>query len=71
MGTNTIADLDLFLRLLARTLITEDINCNSNYMLQVIPCQQMSFILQDESIYLVMDHAGGHGKEEAIGEYTR
>jgi len=71
MGTNTIADLDLFLRLLARTLITEDINCNSNYMLQVIPCQQMSFILQDESIYLVMDHVGGHGKEEAIGEYTR
>ncbi len=33
--------------------------------------QQMPFVPQDETIYLVMDNAGGHGTEEAIGQYTR
>jgi hypothetical protein len=32
--------------------------------------QQMPFVPQDETIYQVMDNAGGHGTEEAIGEYT-
>jgi hypothetical protein len=31
----------------------------------------MPWVPQDETIYLVMDNAGGHGTEEAIGEYTR
>jgi hypothetical protein len=72
----TIADFDLFLRLPAGIVITEDINCDSNYTLQVTPlisaaiCQQMPFEPQDETIYLVMDNAGGHGTEEATGEYT-
>ncbi len=73
----TIADLNLFLRIPAGTMITEDINCDSDYMLQVMPLisaairQQMLFVPQDETIYLVVDNAGGHGTEEAIGEYAR
>ncbi len=72
----TIADLDLFLRLPVGTIITEDINDNSDYMLRVMPLisaaihQQMPFVPQDETIYLVMDNAGGHGTEDAIGECT-
>jgi hypothetical protein len=65
----TIADLDLFLRLLAGTVITEGINCDLDYMLQVMPHisaavhQQMPFVSQDETIYLVIDNAGRHGTE--------
>jgi hypothetical protein len=57
--------------------VIEDITCDSDYMLRVMPLvgiairEKMPWVPQDETIYLVMDNAGGHGTEEAIGEYTR
>jgi hypothetical protein len=55
----------------------EDISCDSDYMLRVMSLigiatrDKMPWVPQDETIYLVMDNAGGHGTEEAIGQYTR
>jgi hypothetical protein len=36
-------------------------------LIDAVICQQMPFILQIDTIYLVMDNAGGYGTEEAIG----
>ena len=52
----------------------EDISCDSDYMLRVMSLigiatrDKMPWVPQDETIYLVMDNAGGHGTEEAIGQ---
>ena len=73
----TINDLVLSLRLPAGTVVTEDISCDSNYMLDVMPRigtairQNMPWVPRDELIYLVMDNAGGHGTAAAIQQYTR
>jgi hypothetical protein len=59
----TLNDLLLSLRLPAGTAVTEDISCNSNYMLDVMPrigaavYQNMPWVPHDETIYLVMDNA--------------
>jgi hypothetical protein len=72
----TIDDLELSIRLPAGTAVTEDISCDSNYMLDVMPRigaairQNYPWIPRDKTIYLVMDNAGGHGTEQAIRQYT-
>jgi hypothetical protein len=73
----TIDDLTLQQRLEAGTIVREDINCDSDYMLDVMPRigaairQKLHWIPENEIIYLVMDNAGGHGTVEAIEQYTR
>ncbi len=45
-----------------------------DYMLWFMPLigmairDKMPWVPQDKTIYLVMDNAGGHGTEEAIGQ---
>src|SRR5688572_21941853 len=51
-----------------------DINCDSAYMLMIMPQigsisrSKFSWVLE-QTIYLVMDNAGGHGTSQAILEY--
>jgi hypothetical protein len=56
----------------------EDVSCDSKYMLNVMkeivgPAIRNAFHWadKDETIYLVMDNAGGHGTDEAIEQYTK
>jgi hypothetical protein len=55
----------------------KDISCDPDYMLQAMPLigivtrEKMPWVPKDETIYLFMDNAGGHGMEEAIGQYRR
>jgi hypothetical protein len=73
----TVDDLTLIQRLEAGTIVQEDINCDSDYMLDVMPRigaairQKMNWVPENEIIILVMDNAGGHGTVEAIEQYTR
>jgi hypothetical protein len=63
--------------LVAGTVIQEDINCDSDYMLDVMPLigaairQKMNWVPENETIILVMDNTGGHGTVEAIEQCTR
>ena len=56
--------------------IEEDVSCDSTYMLDVIPHvgnalrEAYHWISPTQTIYLVMDNAGGHGTQESIQEYT-
>jgi hypothetical protein len=73
----TINDLTLQQRLVADTVIQEDINCDSDYMLDVMPRigaairQKMNWVPENKTISLIMDNAGGHGAVEATEQYTR
>jgi hypothetical protein len=73
----TINDLQLYQRLQAGSTVNEDISCDSDYMLEVMPqigaalCERMPWVPRHERIYLVMDNAGGHGMEVAIERYKR
>jgi hypothetical protein len=73
----TIDDLTLQQRLKAGTIVQEDINCDSNYMLDAMPRigaairQKLHWVPDDEIIYLGMDNAGGHGTFEAVEQCTR
>ena len=54
-----------------------DASCDSEYMLRTMHKvgralrEAYHFKPVEETIYLVMDNAGGHGKKEAIKEYTK
>ena len=75
----TLADLNLFKMRPAGTEVVKDVNCDSEFMLRVMPSigeayrQKMRNIgvPDNELVYLVMDNAGGHGTDDAIDEYTR
>ena len=72
-----IQDLNLIKMHPAGAEVIKDVNCDSAFMLRVIPSigeayrQKMRDIgvPDDELIYLVIDNAGGHGTEEAIVDY--
>ena len=55
--------------------VSEDINCDSSYMLEIMPkvgkaiCDAHFWVQEDKPIYLVLDSAGGHGTKEAIAQY--
>jgi len=72
----TINDVVLTSFLPPGTLIEQDCSCDSRFMLQTMPTvgaairQKMPWVPAEETIYLVMDNAGGHGTETAIDEYT-
>jgi hypothetical protein len=73
----TIQDLTISCFYPQRSLIKEDVTCNSQFMLQTMPTidaqirQQMPWIPQETPIHLILDNAGGHGTRAAIEEYTR
>jgi hypothetical protein len=73
----TIEDLSLYQKLAAGTVLQDDTSCDSKFMLGVMPRigaairEKMPWVPEAETIYLVMDNAGGHGTIEAIEQYTR
>ncbi len=73
----TIDDIELSCYLHQGTTVEREITCNSPFMLENLPLiaaemrQKLHWIPPEESVYLVMDNAGGHGTQEAIEEYPR
>ncbi len=73
----TINYIELSCFLPTGTVIEREVNCNSAFMLQVLPeiaaemHQQLHWVPHDGPIFLVIDNAGGHGMQEARDEYTR
>jgi hypothetical protein len=57
-------------------IIEEEVTCYSCFMLETIPTigaeihQKMPWVPQEQPIYLIMDNAGGHGRREAVDQYT-
>ncbi len=72
-----IDNIDVSCFLHQGTIIEPEVNCNSAFLLENLPListeirRNLHWIPPEESIYLVMDNAGGHGTQEAIEEYTR
>jgi hypothetical protein len=56
--------------------VDEDITCNSEFMLDIMPRigmeirEKYHWVPRGESVYLVMDNAGGHGTDDAKLAYT-
>jgi hypothetical protein len=54
----------------------EDVNCNSEFMLEHMDSigkairESHHWIPAEEPIYLIMDNAGGHGTNDAIEQYV-
>ena len=55
--------------------VTKDINCDSNYMVRIMPKvgdairKAYHWVPLDQYMYLVLDSVGGHGTKEAISQY--
>ena len=70
-------DLHLGIRLQEGDKTTQDINCDSNYMLEIMPKVGQAirdaffWVAEDHYVYLVLDSAGGHGTKEAIAKYKQ
>jgi hypothetical protein len=73
----TINDIDLSCYYPQGTLVEREVNCNSQFMLQILPeitqeiRQSYHWMPPDERIYLVMDNAGEHSTREAREQYMR
>jgi hypothetical protein len=58
-------------------MVFKDVSCDSNFMLGVMGKvgnairEKFSWVPAEETVYLVMDNAGGHGTSEAIEKYTQ
>jgi hypothetical protein len=65
----TIDNAKLFCYLQWGMMVEQEMNCNSQYMLEKMPIigaeihHKMPFIPQDTTINLIMDNAGGHGMQ--------
>ena len=70
-------DLHLGVRYKEGDEVQHDINCDSAYMLSIMPKvgkairDAYSWVDKDDFVYLVLDSAGGHGTKEAIQEYRQ
>jgi hypothetical protein len=73
----TIQEILLTCLLPRGTVIQEDVSCDSAFMLQKIPelgeeiCRKMPWVPHNQTMYLLMDNAGGHGTKDAVSEYTQ
>jgi hypothetical protein len=63
----TIDNIDLSCFLCQGNISEREVNCNSAFMLENLPliateiCQTLQWGSPEESMFLVMDNAGGHG----------
>jgi hypothetical protein len=70
-----LEDLHLAVRYEKGDSVVEDISCNSDYMIEIMPKvgeairRSHHWVPRDQWIYLVLDSAGGHGTNEAIAQY--
>ncbi|KAG7370138.1 hypothetical protein IV203_027884 [Nitzschia inconspicua] len=71
-----LQDLEVFVQQEAGDKVEEDISCDSDFMLRKIPeigaglRSAYHWLRRDETIYLIMDNAGGHGSHDAMAQYT-
>ena len=71
-----LSALVLKVRMAEGDMIEKDISCDSNYMMAAIDRvgkalrQKMWWVKIDEEIFLIMDNAGGHGRNDIIEQYT-
>ena len=69
--------VELHIKMIKGSFIEKDCSCDSDFMLRTLPQvgqkirQAYHWLPADESIYLQMDNAGGHGTKVAIEEYTQ
>lgn len=72
-----LKDLELFVQQSAGDEVEEDISCDSEFMMRIMPevgralRAAYHWLPMNETIYLVMDNAGGHGSNEATAQYTQ
>lgn len=72
-----LKDLELFVQQSAGDEVEEDVSCDSDFMMRIMPQVGMAlrtayhWLGRDETIYLVMDNAGGHGSHDATARYTQ
>ena len=72
----TIEDIEMSCYYPRETIIEKKVSCDSHFMLENLPivgarmCESMPWVTQEETMYLIMDNAGGHGTNNAIDEYT-
>ena len=73
----TLADVILKLQREAGDSIEKDVNCDSVFMAAHMESigeairEKYFWVPKDESIYLIMDNAGGHGTKDAIEKYVQ
>jgi hypothetical protein len=69
-------DVELSMLLEPGTIVEEEVNCNSAFMLRILPIiaseihNQLHWIPHKEQIYLIMDNVGGHRTQQAMDQYT-
>ena len=72
----TLEDLQLFVEYKKGDDLVEDISCDSEYMLDVLPRmakamrKKFDYLPPNTVLYLQMDNAGGHGTNKAKETYT-
>jgi hypothetical protein len=55
--------------------VNEDTTCDSKFMLECMPrvgaalCEQFHWVPPNETVYICMDNAGGHGTNDAKQQY--
>lgn len=73
----TLKDIDLHVRVPRNTEAEKDTTCDSKFMLESVDetgnsiRKSMHWIPKEETIFLFMDNAGGHGTVETKEEYVR
>jgi hypothetical protein len=69
-------DLEPYIQMNPGDVVEEDVTCNSAFMLEKMPLlgqrirQVYHWVPPDQTIYLQLDNAGGHGTNGAIAQYT-
>jgi hypothetical protein len=67
--------LELFVHMRVGDEVDEDTSCDSAFMLECMPrvgaalCEQFHWVPPNETVYLCMDNAGGHGTNDAKQQY--
>ncbi|KAG7337760.1 hypothetical protein IV203_024856 [Nitzschia inconspicua] len=70
-----LQDLEVSVQQEAGDKVEEDISCDSDFMLRKIPeigaalRSAYQWVRRDETIYLIMNNAGGHGSHDAMAQY--
>lgn len=73
----TLNDLNLCVRYQQGDTVEEDVTCDSQWMKDNMDEIAQSirdayhWVKDEDTIYLVMDNAGGHGTDECVKEYTQ
>lgn len=79
-----LSDVEIGVRYQKNDKITKDVSCDSKWMLETMDGVGKAIreayhwvkwnplnVQQSDTIYLVMDNAGGHGTDEAVQQYSK